>query len=477
MDELEQLMGDDMPKKKASKQAEKKPATKKPVKKKPSSLIAIPAFDETRKLSKAKQLSLRKEWGLQNGGAARDGLMGGVLAAARDKFGASKVFATKAEVERLCIGIPMPSLAMEYLLANNVFPLSALVMLAGTYGAGKSTLSYEIMRWFYELSGINVHIDTENKFDADWCCQIMRKQDLPLPFIPNRATSLEEMQDLLTHYLKAVKDKLKGTAAEPGPGNTIPCAFVVDSLAAAASATIQDKIFKEGHATRAHPVNALLNTHYLQAVKKLITGLPFTLVVVNHKKKKTDQNGITTEHTLGGEAYNFHESFQIDVEGMKSQFKNSQFAGRYIRLKCSKNSFGPAHRRIMTRLIWYKAEVEVENEQGELEYKEQDQAFWDWDWATIRLLHDAVGDDAARLKNMGLSCTWKSPKADVECLVNMPALGMAKSDWLPWQEAGKMISENPEVTDRIRQAMGIKCRRQLDKAYDDIEQEYREDVS
>ena len=430
----------------------------------------VGTLHDGRNLTKKGKESLRKKWSTANSSSSRHSMMANMLSAAREKFGVDKVFGSQEDMKKLVIGIPMPSLAMEYLLDNDVFPLSSLVMIAGPPGKGKSTLSYEIFRWFYELAGMVFHVDTELKVDYNWCYDIMavpkdiRDSDYT-PLIANRAESLEKYQDMLSHYFRDAQKNLIGTKEAPGPGKIIPCCFAVDSLAAAASEELQEKIIKEGHANRAHPVNALKNTHYLQSIKKQLSGWPFSLLVVNHLKEKTDDMGFKQEYTLGGQAYTFHESMEIRVDNWKKSIKTASFEGVGVTLKNAKNSYGVTGRRIRTRrLHWY----ETNEETGEVERV----AVWDWNWAICHLLNEVKGQQKEMLKERGCGIKVKSPAADVECLANLPALGMGKDEYLPWQEVGGLIQDNEEVSNLIRESLQIQRRHQLDRPYDDIVNEH-----
>jgi len=211
-EELDDLIGEDLNEEAPVEEASNKDhkSTKKKPKKdsEPKVEKKISAFSDDRKLTSKGKESLRARWSVANSGKSRDGVMQGLLNAARGKFGADRVFGSRQELEQLAIGIPTPSLAFEYLIANDVFPLSSVMMLAGSWGSCKSALSYEFFRWFYELSGLAVHIDTENKFDAEFACDIMRVPRDSTPIISNRANSLEQMQSMLTHYLKEVQKML-----------------------------------------------------------------------------------------------------------------------------------------------------------------------------------------------------------------------------------------------------------------------------
>lgn len=421
---------------------------------------------DDRKLSNKNKESLRARWSSSN---ARNDMMEALLNTARDKFGVDRVFGSRQQLGQLAIGIPTPSLAFEYLIANDIFPLSSIMMLAGSWGSCKSALSYEFFRWFYELNGIAVHIDTEDKFDGDFACDIMRVNREVTPIISNRANSVEQMQSILTHYLTEVQKTLIGTKEDPGPGKTIPCCFCVDSLAGATSEEVQEKILKEGSASRTHPINALKNSIFLPGIKKQFENWPFTLLVVNHLKEKIDQTGNTHQYTLGGQSFNFHESFEIRNAVWKSKFKNAKFEGIGISLNCSKNSFGPTGRKIKTRFLWW---IEDDETTGE----PRDVFLWDWNWALCTLLNEMDGIQRNRLLERELMIKCKSPAADIECLANFRAVGMGKDEYLPFQEVGQLIQNNVEVSARIRDALNIKKRYKLDRPYDELVAKHMENA-
>jgi hypothetical protein len=45
---------------------------------------------------------------------------------------------------------------------------------------------------------------------------------------------------------------------------------------------------------------------------------------------------------------------------------------------------------------------------------------------------------------------------------------MGKDEYLPFQEVGQLIQDNVEVSNRIRDALNIKRRYQLDRPYDEL---------
>lgn len=294
-----------------------------------------------------------------------------------------------------------------------------------------------------------------------------------MPIISNRASTVDQMQKIVTHYVHEMKKLLLGTKEEPGPGKTVPVCLCVDSLAGVGAEENIEKIMKAGQATRMHPIAALLNSHYLPALKSQIKDWPFTLLVVNHLKEKVDEQGNTRKYTLGGQTFNFHESFELRNSVWKSKFSTAEFEGIGITIECAKNSFGPTGRRIRTRFLWWVDD----DENGQ----PRDRFVWDWNWSTVTLLHDLYTEGneriRSRLRERGLAITCRSPKADVECLANFPAVGMAKDEFAGFQDVGQRIHDNPEVCDLIREALNIKRRYWLDRPYDEIAEEHAAKVN
>jgi hypothetical protein len=413
----------------------------------------LAVFHDDRRVAKAKLSQVQEAWHGANRQKTRNLMMETFAAAAKEKFGVTKVFGSKQELEQLCVGIPTPSLPIEYILANDILPF-ALIMIAGSWGSCKTSLLFEFFRWVYEMQGLEFHIDVEHKFDGDFACSIMRAPTDVQPFISNRAHSTEEWQSMLTHYSNEVKKVLRGTKEAPGPGLTVPVAFGLDSLAAGLAEEIQDKVAAEGHAGRTFAVDALYNKNFINAFVPQMANWPFMLLIVNHLKTKTDDRGNEQTYTLGGGNVNFRETIEIHSSVWRSKFKNTQFEGIGVRLSCAKNSFGPTHRLVKTRFIWW---YEEDESTGALKQN----TIWDWDWTICNLLHEAEGIYKRRLQERGLAIKSKSPTADIECMGNVPALGMGKEEYLPWTEIGRMIHESPAICASIREALSIKIRPKL----------------
>ena len=385
-------------------------------------------------------------------------LVQGAANEAKKEFGHSSVF-VGSELRSMLVGLPMPSLALEYLIDNDVFPLSLVVTLAGKKKTYKSTLLYEIFRWFFLCGGGAVHHDCESKFDEELCLQITGADCFAdLPFELDRCSSLEEWQQHLTFNLRTQKTRMRGTTEHPGPGRTIPLAFGVDSVMGKSSYERQEKIQKAGNAEREGPVEALKNADYFRSITHLFENWPFTLVLVNHLKTKVKMGGGgphgEEQGSPGGDIFGYLSSLLIHTSLWARSLSCESFEGAGVKLFCADSSFGVSFRSIKTRILW--RDLPVVQDGKLLGYRTE--RWWDWNWATIAMLDELDTMRKKRLRDLGFHLKTKSPTATVECMAQSRTLGMGDDDWLTFSELGKLIQADVKLKELIRTAIGIKRR-------------------
>lgn len=432
-----------------------------------------------RKLTKKDQEKLETSWKGRNRGKTLDAFFSAQAELARKQFGHKSVF-LGSEADTLVIGIPCPSLAFEFVIAQDCFPLGLVMQIVAKHGVGKSGLLAEIGRWFNDAGGGMVLCENETKFNPHWYRSIMGKSRFDRMQL-HRCKSVEDWQRHLTWAMKKMKSDLEGTKEAPGPGRTVPVLFGVDSIMGKMSEENQEKVLgaaikpkkgKKGEAAegpqkrgttgdgfaaaRSFPIEAGSITKYLRTIPQEFDEWPFGLVLINHLRMKTDDMGHAERNKTGGEQVNFQESFELELKkigGHKKKIECAEFEGIPLELSCEKNSFGPTHRRIQTRVLWWD---EIEEATGDTVQK----TAWDWDWSTTHLLNSQLSGEKssprirAALKAIDFDLTCPSA-ADVENTAWSKAVGVSAKDPVTWSEMGALIREDKDLMDRLRRALRI----------------------
>lgn len=422
----------------------------------------VVSLDPVRRLTRRQQEDLATFRTLSQARlSAMDALARGIRDRMRTQHGFAGIYGGRESCD-LVVGIPIPSLAFEYLLANDVFPLSVVLQLVAKWGSGKSGLVAEFFRWFFDAGGLGFHFENETKFSPDWFESIMGSDYFNL-LTPVRCTSIDDWQAKLTAALDSTKKFMTGTAAQPGPGRTFPVLFAVDSIMGKLSAESQKKILDEGFAGRGFPLEALAISRYLSSVPAWMDGWPFTLVLVNHLKERQDDAGNKVRHTSGGVATNFLETFELELRKTKSRIQSTEWDGFQVEIVCVKNSLGPTGRSITTRVLWWEEE---DPQTGSWRQR----TVWDWDWSLVHLLYSILHLKTAgpRLRHSLLETGFhlECPSvSDVENRAWSRTLGMTEADAVPWSELGRRIRSDPKLVETLRSALRIRRRALLQGDY------------
>jgi len=411
---------------------------------------------DQRKLTKKQKDTLAAQWDADKANAL-DKFSAESVLEVKKKFGSDTVM-TASDTSNLIIGIPCPAMAFEYVIAQDVFPVGLILQLVGPPSAGKSTLLAEIFRWFILADGLGNLCEVESKISPDLLPSIITPEKASRVAL-NFCDSVESWQQRVLFWINHYKKTMVGTKLEPGPGRTIPVCLGVDSIMGKPALGTQEKVHKEGHGSRQFPEEALIITQWMKTVPQLLVGWPFALVLNNHLKKGKDNDGKDVRRTGGGEGTNFQESFELEVTKKVEQISCADWDGRVINIKCYKNSFGPTYRSADVRYLWW--EEENEDKPGTFRQK----TVFDWHWATVRLLTTLQGREAAALKQILHLKPLSIAISNAENLVWSSTLGIKEKDAVSWSEMGRLIAEDSDLLDAIRQAIGIKRRPLLSGDY------------
>ncbi len=356
--------------------------------------------------------------------------------------------------DRLVVGIPMPSLVMEYLFGVNVFPLQLVLQLVGEQHAGKSGLLAEFHRWFDEQGGGGYYNENESKHTPLWFRSIMGDEAYRR-LRKNECNSVEDWQENLVRDLADAKYGMDGTKEEPGIGRGVPVLFSVDSVMGKPSRRTHDKIAKEGSADLTRPIDANIITTWLRSHSHEMGQYPFAMVFTNHVKYRPDENGEPERHKAGGSHLSFQETIELQVD-RRRKLSCADWEGREVMLTMFKNSLAPTMGySAMARCLWWFEDDPVT---GGIRQR----TVWDWHHATIGLLdylmHGKEGQKTVFLKNrlkdtgFHLACPKNSP---VDNCAWSKDLGMNEKQTLPWSDVGRMIYEDASLVKKLRRALGI----------------------
>lgn len=370
----------------------------------------------------------------------------------RRETGTADIF-LGSETKTLTIGLPCPSLAFEFLVANNCLPLSVIIHLVARWGSGKSGMVAELFRWFIDAGGWGVLEEVETKFSPKWFASIIGPDYDDLVNV-DKCESMDDWQSKLQTSIRLAKKRLLGTKGSPGLGRAHPFCFAIDSIAGKMSEESQARIEKDGSAGRAMPVEANSMARYLKSVSGWIDRWPFTVILVNHLKDKINaERGEATRTWSGGSLIGFQETLELEISKYGPPISTAEADGFHMAIRCFKNSLGVTGRTIHVRVLWWEEELP---EGGFIQ-----KTVFDWGWATIKLLHNIKEGKApgvARLRalmakhDIHIEC----PKvSEIENLAWTRNLGMTKNDALPWSELGNLIHADQELMRRLRLALRI----------------------
>lgn len=380
-----------------------------------------------------------------------DGLFAGMRDAAQEDLKRTDIV-LGTELDRLFVGLPLPALALRYLLQLPILPLSCLIQITGEEGTAKTATMLEIMRWHMVFGGGAVFIENENKYSKGltgsifgWNPQWLRRFELI------RTRSMEQWQSALTTTM----DIARSQQNDPKTGRTIPICWGIDSLMGTNPEKIIEDMLETGHAKLGFPIAARLISEYARSLPNLIADYPFTLIGTNHLKPGQNAQGLPTAAIPGGKAVKFYETFELEMhhDTMKDINKANQGGLRLV-IKCRKNSAGPSRKQIQVSMLWWHEDINGEWLQ---------RTVWDWHSSTVQLWQNFQSGGGADTKNK--TGTYKQLQAICDFNVEKGqtcwsrALSIPKSDPVPFYTAAQELEKRPDLLEEIHKVLGIpKCR-------------------
>ena len=222
------------------------------------------------------------------------------------------------------------SLGLDYATGINGFPTNRAIELAGSPGAGKTTLALHTVNnrlKFDEARGDDrgaVYIDQENRLTPDWVSNFVENPEKVIIVKPD---TMEEATDI---YVKACKSEAIGIV-------------VMDSIGGAPSQRVTEKSATSGNIGG----NALAVTRFAQFATGMSGKYDVTTIGINQIRQ--DMDGFNRLVTPGGEAWKHACSLRVWVrpgQGKVFDKINGEEiqVGYTVQAKIVKNSLGAPHK-------------------------------------------------------------------------------------------------------------------------------------
>ncbi len=354
-------------------------------------------------------------------------------------------------------GPPIPSIAVQWVLNTSVLPLRFLGIAAAPE-TGKSTLMYEIQRWFLGVGGHVVLFETEGKDNSDIRTGIYKRN----PDYISRVTAVpvtvyEKWAGGVTSVMDYYRKQFDAGAPQ------VPVLICVDSLAAAPMEQSVDEVRKEGVNKADFPRLPKALSSFFRNYPELAAGYPFMFLFTNHTKQSMNALTPNSEYQIGGKSVDYHESISIKLSpaAREARFVRTNCSGRRLKMTTGKNSLGP---RRDIEIVLYFRNIPNPSFDPASPYSEKYLLDVDFDWGEvdIRFLSSVMDgnkpgfgmDRRNALRDM-LDLNIVS-KGNSSTYVWSNALDVPKDSPVTFTEAGKLIMGNEELLRGIQDELGIK---------------------
>lgn len=378
---------------------------------------------------------------------------------------------THAETMLRTGGVALPALCLRYLLHQDAMPLGRTITLSGLFRSNKTSLAFDIARWVLYTNGIGQYLDVEKKDSPDMREALMAYDQTLLRYLTVvPCATQEQWQSAVTSQVRKVHER----AEKNNGAMTVPAISIVDSVAAAQPRAESEKFLAEhgGAGQRAHPAIALYNAQWMTSVVHLVNSGPFILVLIQHSSVVQDPSkpGVVTYKQKGGGEMAFAKTTAFEMARVRTLKETASGGGVVIQLTCSKNSLGPAERRIQvpSRWVW----VPDPENPG----KHRQSYFWDWHHATIDLLLSFETMDGRKQTFKDIKAVCDLHKASLGRVWSR-TLGIPESSPVKFSEAGKILEyDHVHLMPALYDILRIK-RRPILQPGGDLQSLWRGDVA
>jgi len=352
----------------------------------------------------------------------------------------------------------VPSFAFRFLIGTEGLSIGSMFTLAGAPGSFKSTMLAEIQRWHYANGGGGITMETESKDQDDLRAAILDYDFTRFKMI--ECHSLEDWQGAIAAKIEEFK-----ALDEQYHGRRLPVCIGIDSIMGKASQYTIEQVKKEGHVTpgwNLYEHKAI--TKWLQVATALMTGWPFTLVVIGHLKDgMPGPTGRSVKYIPGAVAIDYQSVTEVAMtraattvtRDPRNLSNNRQVIPIYMSIMKSNNS--PKGQKIKVPLsIW--------QDKDEQTGQYRTHARFEWNEAAINLLAasntDTSEPSAAQVtshKQIKSICDLNPKKIgrNSATLWFSDRLGVAESDALSPDAIGAVLESRQDVLDELYGVVGI----------------------
>lgn len=359
------------------------------------------------------------------------------LKAAQTKFGRENCYVAADHWIRQ-FGVPLPSLALQYMFAVQNLPLGRFYGFRGKTQSFKSSMVFYLLRIIMEYGGATLLVETENKA-SDTLMEGLVGPELFKLMQMYKPNSVEEAQDYITFALDTYKKLVESRHLIYGVG--------WDSLRGTLSEATSKNISKAGHYEKTYSAEAHALSPYFAKLVEELNCWPVLLFFVQHEKKKMAEGfgGGTGNATsaLGGDAPEFHSTVLTRSEVLKSPVRGAQLPYADLRFQTVKNNLGIKGRRCDVTL-YFRREVDEHAKVEDHIYE------FDWDTADCNCLLSEHLENKQQVKEVLALEEFKSQKGFYKCT----DLGLDKATAKEVMEVLKS-EEHAERYDELRRRMHI----------------------
>ena len=268
-------------------------------------------------------------------------------------------------------GVPMPGITMHWLIGLPYWPLGRIIHLAGPEKSYKTSLGYEIGRWFIDHGGYLVYVHTEGRDNPAQRESILGSSERVVVMM---ADTVEQWNRQVLGVVQACIDARD--EGDPVP----PMCIVIDSLVGTLSEHGMKQIERDGFAQSAFPRDALITTRFLQYLTKKINDLPISVIIINHLRPDLNSFNPSAKRTPGGSSIKYFEFIEIWSDALAPTPKGEV----PMQLSVRNSTVGPPGRGISTLIRW----------------GDDNSAEFDWEYTGVLWLRDPSRDRNACGRNV-----------------------------------------------------------------------------